>query len=70
MAVFGTRGEGGFAKFAFLFIGLPGLLALVGARLLSRRFVEAVVGMVVAGALGALSWFLMILWLVSQGTFE
>jgi hypothetical protein len=48
---------------------MPPML-FAGARFLSRRFVEAVVGMVVAGAFGALSWFLTILWLASQGVFE
>ena len=69
-AVFGTNGEGGVAKFVFLFIGLPVLLALVAARLLDRRVGDAVLGMVAAGALGALTWFLTILWLASQGVFE
>jgi hypothetical protein len=69
-AVFGTHGEGGVAKFVFLFIGLPVLLALVAARLLDRRVGDAVLGTVAAGALGALTWFLTILWLASQGVFE
>lgn len=69
-AVFGAHGEGGIAKFVFLFIGLPALLALVGARFLSRPVVDAVVGIVAAGAFGALTWFLTILWLASQGVFE
>jgi hypothetical protein len=69
-AVFGTQGEGGVAIFVFLFVGLPGLLALVGAVILGRRLLEAVVGTAAAGALGALTWFLTILWLASQGVFE
>lgn len=69
-AVFGTHGEGGFAKFFFLFIGLPVLLALVAARLLDRHIGDAVLGTVAAGALGALTWLLTILWLASQGVFE
>jgi hypothetical protein len=53
-----------------LFIALPALLAVVGARLLDRRVGDAVLGTVAAGALGALTWFLTILWLASQGVFE
>jgi hypothetical protein len=69
-AVFGTHGEGGVAKFVFLFVGIPALLALAGARLFGRSIVDAVVGATVAGALGGLTWFLTILWLASQGVLD
>jgi hypothetical protein len=69
-AVFGTHGEGGVAKFVFLFIGLPMLLALVAARVHDRPVGDAVAGTVAAGALGALTWFLTILWLALHGVFE
>jgi hypothetical protein len=69
-SVFGARGEGGLVKFVFLLVVLPGLLALAGARFFDRRVLEAVVGAVAAGALGALTWLLTILWLASQGVFE
>lgn len=69
-AVFGTHGEGGVPKFVFLFVGLPALLALVGARLLDRRVADAVLGTVAAGILGGLTWFLTILWLASEGVFD
>jgi hypothetical protein len=70
LAVFGTNGEGGVTKFVFLFVGLPALLALGGARSLDRGVGDAVVGTVAAGALGALAWFLVVLWLASQGVFD
>jgi hypothetical protein len=62
--------RGGVAKFVFLFIGLPALLALAGAVAQHRRAHEAVLGAFLAGALGALSWILTVLWLASQGVFE
>jgi hypothetical protein len=70
VAVFGTNGNGGATKFTLIFIGLPALLALVGARLLKRGAGDAIIGAVLAGILGAVAWFLTVLWLASEGVYE
>jgi hypothetical protein len=67
VAALGTRGEGGVARFAFLFIGLPALLALSGAIATRRRGLDMVGGAVAAAVTGALNWFLILLWLEAQG---
>lgn len=70
VAVFGTRGEGGVARFAFLFVGLPALLALAGAIAMRRRGLDVVGGAVGAAVTGALNWFLILLWLEAQGVLD
>jgi hypothetical protein len=70
VAVLGTRGEGGVAKFAFLFIGLPALLAVAGALAARKRALDTLAGALGAGLTGAGNWVLILLWLEAQGVLE
>jgi hypothetical protein len=70
LASFWAHGEGRPAKFVFLYIGVPALLAIAGARFLRTRTIDGIIGAVGAASMGAVVWFLVLLWLASQGVFE
>jgi hypothetical protein len=70
VAVLVAHGEGGVAKFIFLFIALPALLAVAGAVATRRSIGAAIAGSVASASVGALSWMLTIVWLATQGVFD
>jgi hypothetical protein len=69
LAALGNGGEGG-ARFLFLFLGIPAILAVVGAVATRQRGWAYIAGPLVAAALGGLTWILLVLYLLNAGVFD
>jgi hypothetical protein len=68
-AVHANAGDADTAEAVFRFVGVPALLAVVGAFVFGGRLVDAVVGAILAGVLGALTVLLTFLALGHSGYF-
>jgi hypothetical protein len=69
LAALGNGGDGG-ARFLFLFLGVPAILAVVGAVAARQRGWAYIAGPLVAAALGGLSWILLVIMLANAGVFD
>jgi hypothetical protein len=70
VAVYGAHGEGGAAKFLFLFLALPALLTIGGGKVMGRRWTESAFVALLSALCGGLTWILTIAYLASQGVFD
>lgn len=65
-----SRSDLGAVTVVGIFIGVSGVLSLVGQAVMRRPVAETFVLSLLSAAEGGLAWLLLVIWLASQGVFD